>query len=74
MAARVAAISSAPSGAPWAAPVLAFFGAPLAMVVLQQIRVGRAVSLPFAHLFAFLMALSTASTSWPSTFGMTCQP
>src|ERR1043165_1960792 len=41
MAWRVAAISSAPSGAPCAAPVLAFFGAPLAMTVLQQMRVGR---------------------------------
>ena len=38
---RVAATSSAPSGAPCAAPVFAFFGAPFAITVLQQMSVGR---------------------------------
>jgi hypothetical protein len=48
---------------------LAFFGAPFAMTVLQQIRLGRLFSR-----FALRMARSTASTSWPSTLGITCQP
>src|SRR6185503_15324744 len=69
IAARVAATSSAPSAAPCAAPVFAFFGAPLAIMVLQQIRLGRLFSR-----FALRIARSTASTSWPSTFGITCQP
>jgi hypothetical protein len=44
-------------------------GAPLPIVVLQQISVG----LP-ALARAAAIAWSTASTSWPSTPAMTCQP
>ena len=66
---RVAAISSTPRGAPCAAPVFAFFGAPFAMTVLQQINVGRERSA-----FAATIAASIASGSWPLTPGMTYQP
>jgi hypothetical protein len=44
-------------------------GAPLPIVVLQQTIVG----FPVLR-FACAIAASTASTSWPSTFAMTCQP
>ena len=62
-AARVAAISSAPSGAPCASRVPALSGAPLPMTVLQQISVGRVA----ARACAARSRASTASTSWPST-------
>ena len=39
------------------------------MVVLQQIRVGFS-----EQVRACSMARWTASASWPSTFGITCQP
>ncbi|MDT4863307.1 hypothetical protein FQZ97_980050 [compost metagenome] len=68
-ASRVSLISSAPSGSPWALAVLARFGLPLPMVVLQQIRVGLS-----ALFLAAPMALSTASASWPSTARITFQP
>jgi hypothetical protein len=60
--ARVAAISSLPSGAPCTSCVPALFGEPLPMIVLQQISVG----LAFCALAAAIPR-STASTSWPST-------
>ena len=44
-ASRVSWISSAPSGSPWALAVLARFGEPLPICVLQTISVG--LSLPF---------------------------
>ena len=44
IAARVAATSSSPSGAPCALAVPACFGDPLPITVLQQIRLGRFVS------------------------------
>jgi len=67
--ARVAAISSLPSGEPCTSCVPALLGEPLPMTVLQQISVG----LAFCALAA-AMARSTASTSWPSTLRMTFQP
>ena len=68
-AARVAAVSAAPSGAPCAFALPALFGEPLPMVVLQQISVG-AVAAPCAA----ARAASSASTSWPSTRAITFQP
>ncbi len=47
----------------------ALFGAPLPITVLQQISVGLSVTA-----FAASMAASTAATSCPSTFAITCQP
>src|ERR1051326_5055209 len=73
MAVRVAATSSPPKADPCAAPVLAFLGAPFAMTVLQQMSVGRLFE-RLLSLFALRMARSTASTSCPATFGMTCHP
>ena len=60
---RVAATSSSPSGAPCAAPVFAFFGAPLPITVLQQMSVGR-VALGFR---AARSPRRSRRGSWPST-------
>ena len=66
---RVAATSSAPSGAPCAAPVFAFFGAPFAMIVFRQMSVG------FCDCaLATTSARSMASASCPSTPGTPFQP
>ncbi len=51
------------------ASVPARFGEPLPMIVLQQISVGRSVAVVRRSI-----AASTASTSWPSTSAITCQP
>jgi hypothetical protein len=65
---RVAATSAAPSGAPCDFSLPPLLGEPLAMVVLQQIRVGlRERRGPERWPV-------DASASWPSTLGMTCQP
>ncbi len=45
------------------------YGAPFAITVFAHISVGRVFSR-----FAFFSARLTASTSWPSTFAITCQP
>src|SRR5450631_191364 len=68
-ASRVSATSFSPSACPCARSVLARLGDPLPMMVLQQMSVGRSVLV-----WALRIAASTASTSWPSTPGMTCQP
>jgi hypothetical protein len=68
-AARVAWISSAPSGSPCALALPLRVGAPLPMLVRQTTSVGRV-----ALFLACAMAASSAFTSWPSTGPMTCQP
>ena len=57
---RAAAISSAPSGAPWLFSVPPLFGAPKPIVVRQAISDGRSESL------ATSMARAIAVGSWPS--------
>jgi len=60
--------SSSPGGEPWAAAVSCLVGSPYPICVLQIISVGR------ESFFAFCIARSTASTSFPSSTLSTCQP
>jgi hypothetical protein len=69
MPSRTSLISSAPSGSPWALAVPPRLGEPLPMVVRQMISVGFV-----AEARAWVMAASTASTSWPSIGPITFQP
>ena len=65
-AARAAAISVSPSGAPCTPEVPCLAGAPKPITVLQRIRLGRSSA------FAAVMAADTASISCPS-HASTCQ-
>ena len=62
-----AAISSAPSGAPWLPAVPAFFGAEKPMMVRQAMMVG------FFERIAWLSAPARSCPSWPFT-RRTAQP
>src|SRR5262249_38552972 len=70
---RVAATSLSPSAAPCALSVPCLLGAPLPMIVLQQISDGFAFGCSDC-VSAELIAASTASTSLPSTCEITFQP